>query len=236
MPTGGSGPVAEPTQPVLNLVNDQASAQTMLLVTSRARDALRPVGDFTVSSANTPALGGAALGAGLTQQAMLPGVQTETLTISSMDPEFTRAADPAKLAAYRSALGNKAWVGELDRMRETIAVEPTAGHKIVGSTVAVTGAMSVGYVIWLLRGGLLLSSLLSSLPAWHSMDPMPVLARAGNSEDDGEEDDPLETLFGRAKAAIGLGRARADAEAAQPESDSVTEKTRKTDAATAIPA
>jgi hypothetical protein len=96
--------------------------------------------------------------------------------------------------------------------------------------------MSVGYVIWLLRGGLLLSSLLSSLPAWHSMDPMPVLARAGNSEEDGEEDDPLETLFGRAKAAIGLGRSRGDTDAAEPQSEPATEEQRRSDETAAIPA
>jgi hypothetical protein len=38
--------------------------------------------------------------------------------------------------------------------------------------------MSVGYVVWLFRGGLLLGSLLSSLPAWHVIDPLPVLARS----------------------------------------------------------
>jgi hypothetical protein len=73
----------------------------------------------------------------------------------------------------------------------------------------------VGYVIWLLRGGLLLSSLLSSLPAWHVIDPMPVLARSGPRDDDsGVEDDHLENLFGKAKAAIGLGRAGAEANTA----------------------
>jgi hypothetical protein len=64
-------------------------------------------------------------------------------------------------------------------------------------------------VIWLLRGGLLLSSLLSSLPAWHVIDPMPVLARSGrhdDEEDDGD-DDPLESLFDKVRSRIGSGRA-----------------------------
>lgn len=178
-------------------------------------------------------LNGLALGGGLTQEALLPGAQTETLTISSSDPEFMRAPDMAKLAAYRSTLGNKDWVGELDRMRETIGAQPTVEHRIVGSTVAVTGAMSVGYVIWLLRGGLLLSSLLSSLPAWHTMDPMPVLARSNRSEDDGEDDDPLETLFGRAKAAIGLGRSHPETDADQPHSHPEADKKPRSDEAVA---
>lgn len=137
----------------------------------------------------------------------MPSAQTETLTISASDPGFARGSEAVRLEAYRSSLGNRAWVGELNRMREDAGAEVKIQHKIVvDSTVAVTGAMSVGYVIWLLRGGLLLSSLLSSLPAWHIVDPMPVLARSGRSEDEGEGDDPLEKLFGRAKAAVGLGR------------------------------
>ena len=245
VPTGGSGG-GEPVQPVGAAItldqtsgNGQTLTQAALLGRMRGAELVRvqslgPAVAVPTTLGST--LGGLSLGAGLTQEATLPAVQTETLTISSMDPEFGRGPDAAKLAAYRSTLGNKTWVGELDRMRETIAVQPTVEHKIVGSTVAVTGAMSVGYVIWLLRGGLLLSSLLSSLPAWHSMDPMPVLARSGNSEEDGEDDDPLETLFGRAKAAIGLGRSRPETDAVQSDSNPSTEKTRRSDETAAIPA
>jgi hypothetical protein len=173
---------------------------------------------FPTASALT--LGGPALGTGLMQNLGQPMVQTETLTISGSDPGFSRAPEAVRLEAYRSSLGNKEWVGALDEMRHDAGAEAKPEQKIVvGSTVAVTGAMSVGYVIWLLRGGLLLSSLLSSLPAWSVIDPMPILSRSGRSEDDGG-DDPLEKLFGRAKAAVGLGRTRGRApaapEAAQP--------------------
>jgi hypothetical protein len=229
VPPGGSGGVPAPVEPVgseividVGAANDR-NAQGVLLIDGRMRGA-----DFIKVSAgpgwampvtaSSPGLASLAIGAGLEKEATLPAMGTETLTISSTDPEFARAPDAVKLAAYKSTLGNKAWVSELDRIRDSATGQPSVEHKIVGSTVAVTGAMSVGYVIWLLRGGLLLSSLLSSLPAWHAIDPMPVLARAGNSEDDGEEDDPLETLFGRAKAAIGLGRSRAEADAPQPPS------------------
>jgi hypothetical protein len=221
---------------------DQTSAQAVLVVgdgRGRSGDLIRvqSVGPaLAVPTAAGPTLGGLGLGTGVPQEAMLPAIQTETLTISSTDPEFARGSESLKLAAYRSTLGNKDWVGELNRMRETVAAEPTVEHRIVGSTVAVTGAMSVGYVIWLLRGGLLLSSLLSSLPAWHAMDPMPVLARSNNSEDDGEDDDPLENLFGRAKAAIGLGRSRPETEPAQPQSAQAPEISRPHEEAAAMPA
>jgi hypothetical protein len=155
--------------------------------------------------------GTAAIG-GFVQSATMPFAQTETLTISASDPGFKHAPEAVRLEAYRSTLGNRVWVDELDRMREEAGTQVQVQHHkiVVDSTVAVTGAMSVGYVIWVLRGGLLLSTLLSSLPAWHIVDPMPVLARSGRAEDEGEGDDPLEKLFSRAKAAIGLGRGAAE--------------------------
>ena len=157
-------------------------------------------------------LAGPVLGAGIFQNPGMPVVETQTLTISGSDPGFMRAPDAVRLEAYRSSLGNQDWVGALDQMRHDAGVEARPEQKIVvGSSVAVTGAMSVGYVIWLLRGGLLLSSLLSSLPAWSVIDPMPILSRSDRSDDDGADDDPLEKLFGRAKAAVGLGRTPAPA-------------------------
>jgi len=93
----------------------------------------------------------------------------------------------------------------------------------VGQTAMVTGGLSVGYVIWLLRGGLLLTSLLSSLPAWNVVDPLPILANAKRSDDENEEDvDPLEKLFGRARAAIRGTRAHDEHEVEEAQPDSAT--------------
>ena len=107
------------------------------------------------------------------------------------------------MEAVKSTLRNTEWVGELDHMREQIDGKIEVQSNLVVSSVAVSGSLSVGYVIWLLRGGLLLSSLLSSMPAWHAVDPMPVLARGGDSDDDaGSDEDPLEKLFGKARDAL----------------------------------
>jgi hypothetical protein len=46
---------------------------------------------------------------------------------------------------------------------------------VAGSATAASFGASAAYVLWMLRGGSLLSSLLSILPAWQSMDPLPVL-------------------------------------------------------------
>ena len=43
------------------------------------------------------------------------------------------------------------------------------------------------YVLWLVRGGVLMGSYLSALPAWRILDPLPVLARRGDEEEQDEE-------------------------------------------------
>ena len=65
--------------------------------------------------------------------------------------------------------------------------------------------MSIGYVVWLVRGGILMSSMLSALPAWQMIDPLPILAaarvgvkgRKGSPADDAD----LEGLFDKRSAA-----------------------------------
>ncbi len=52
---------------------------------------------------------------------------------------------------------------ELDEQRGLIHETDHFQQAVVGSTMTVTTGLSVGYVVWLIRGGVLLSSLLSSL-------------------------------------------------------------------------
>ena len=53
----------------------------------------------------------------------------------------------------------------------------------VGTTAVVSTGLSVGYVIWLIRGGTLLASMVSALPAWVSFDPLPILESFEEEED-----------------------------------------------------
>jgi sugar lactone lactonase YvrE len=129
------------------------------------------------------------------------------LSVFGLSPRLAPSAQALSLSTFQATLEDVDWVTGLDRMRQDIDAQPAAESALVVSSVAVSGSLSVGYVLWLLRGGLLLSSLLSSLPAWSVIDPMPVLSRSGHDEDD-EGDDPLEKLFGRARAALGLKRGK----------------------------
>jgi hypothetical protein len=90
------------------------------------------------------------------------------------------------------------FLGELDRLQEEIESFVGLETMVAGSSIAVTMGLSIGYVIWLTRGGLLLASLLSSLPAWRLIDPIAVLAHLGtDDEDDRDEDESLDTIVSR---------------------------------------
>lgn len=58
---------------------------------------------------------------------------------------------------------------------------------VVGSAAVVSTSLSVGYVVWILRGGSILTTFMSALPAWQSFDPLPILQsvdRKGEDDDD----------------------------------------------------
>ena len=66
----------------------------------------------------------------------------------------------------------------------------------MASSIAVTSGLSVGYVIWLLRSGVLLTALLTSVPAWQFVNPLLILATPARKKGQkGSEDDSIETLF-----------------------------------------
>ena len=70
-------------------------------------------------------------------------------------------------------------------------------HVVAGTASLVSVGVSVMYFMWAVRAGSVLSSLLSSMPAWKLVDPLPILdqiagSRAGKRAREEEEDD--ETL------------------------------------------
>jgi hypothetical protein len=80
-----------------------------------------------------------------------------------------------------------------------------------GSATVVSFSASAAYLIWLIRGGSLLSSLLSIFPAWKSIDPLPVLEsfeqsrkrRKGKIDDD----ESLESLVAKSNQNTGTALA-----------------------------
>ena len=63
-----------------------------------------------------------------------------------------------------------------------------------------TTLLSVGYVIWCLRGGSLVATLLTTLPLWRWLDPLPVLdhadrARNGRDKQNDKDEERLKTMM-----------------------------------------
>ena len=65
------------------------------------------------------------------------------------------------------------WMGQqFDRERRSTVM-------VVGAAGGLTSLVSVGYVLWAVRGGSLIGSLLAALPLWRWLDPLPILEFPG---------------------------------------------------------
>ena len=78
---------------------------------------------------------------------------------------------------------------ELNRVREEVAEQAALEHWVSGTVAAGGFGLTVGYVLWLLRGGALIASLLSSLPVWRLIDPLPIVSQLGEDEENDEDED-----------------------------------------------
>ena len=76
---------------------------------------------------------------------------------------------------------------QLDNVRKTVAnYEFSVGT--AASVVGVSTALTAGYVFWMVRSGVLLAGLASSMPAWQIFDPSAIVqfSSGGSADDDGE--------------------------------------------------
>ena len=79
----------------------------------------------------------------------------------------------------------------LDKMQEQInehITENMTDAELKAAVVSSSGvALTAGVVAWVLRSGALMTSLISTIPLWKGYDPMPILAK----QDEDDEDDDL---------------------------------------------
>ncbi len=90
---------------------------------------------------------------------------------------------------------DQSFIMKLNDMREVMQLENENTEKIIGGSLTVSAGFSVGYVVWLARSGVIMSSVLSSMPAWRFVDPLPVLASLRMSENKDDEES-LESIVG----------------------------------------
>ena len=71
-------------------------------------------------------------------------------------------------------------------------------YTVAKAGAGASGALTVGYVLWTIRSGLLATSLLAQMPAWRLVDPLIVLDCLNGAEDD---DESLESMLEKKKEA-----------------------------------
>ena len=105
------------------------------------------------------------------------------------DTEDDAQSTRSSLDSLREKIGR-----EFDALEEELADNERQDQLVLGAEVIVSASFSAGYVAWLLRGGMLLSSVLSSIPMWRLIDPLPVFAfmdRRGSADNEGDSLDAL---------------------------------------------
>lgn len=95
-----------------------------------------------------------------------------------------------------SYLVSTEFIQELEQVEDDFEFDGAVPEWATGTAVATTASISVGYIMWMLRGGYVLASVLSTMPVWQNIDPLPVLAALEAADDD--DDDSLESMIDRA--------------------------------------
>ena len=110
-----------------------------------------------------------------------------SLGTSSMDRPVAQFDFPvsARLSQLRAILASNANQSAFAEVTKSLKSDLTS--ELVFEVPALAGAsLTVGYVVWMLRGGILISSLLAQMPAWSMVDPLTVLDSLDQSDEDDE--------------------------------------------------
>ena len=96
----------------------------------------------------------------------------------------------------RASLNDSGFTRDLDRVQKDLASQSSLEQAVTGAAFVSSTSLAVGYVMWLFRGGALLSGFLSSMAAWQLADPLPVLAHAlaRKKGEESDDEDSLESL------------------------------------------
>lgn len=85
------------------------------------------------------------------------------------------------------------FIQELEQVEDEFEFDGTVPEWATGTAVATSAGISVGYIMWMLRGGYVLASVMSTMPMWQSIDPLPVLAALDAA--DADDDESLQSMI-----------------------------------------
>ncbi len=141
------------------------------------------------------------------------GEPAPQLQEGGQDPTDINAASAALAGSVQANTGLWSQVesmkGQMDR---AAGIQHRQQAVAIGMATGMSVSFAAGYVIWLLRGGSLLASLLAATPLWKTFDPLPVLAfwekqkkqrrRPGEKDKpNGDDEHELDKLFGASDGA-----------------------------------
>ncbi len=106
------------------------------------------------------------------------GLRSAIQTVAGADSQLVSYVNPQlfwkKLNEFRDGLN-----------QNDVALKLTVGGVAIASL-----AVTAGYAVWMIKGGYLMAGIMSQLPAWRFMDPLPIYdAAAGGhwKDEDGDE-------------------------------------------------
>jgi hypothetical protein len=204
-PVNTAGPAAQANAPssVVSAVAGGPTSETgpLILPTtdreiadSAGRELTAPAAQGIAAAASTPrwARGGSS---GASSDRYSSEQRLLDLLRIAFDQSKPAGAGPAAVQQNASSTQNREeFINGLNQLRDSLQNDARTERTAVTSMVAVGTGLSVGFVAWLIRGGALLSSLVSSLPAWRVLDPFPVLARRNDDDPLDDDDESLESL------------------------------------------
>jgi len=132
---------------------------------------------------------------------------------------FDRSAIKGEIQAILTRWG---FLEDLDRVRDAFQDVTATEQTYLASSVAASTGLSIGYVFWLLRSGVLLTALLSSLPAWQFVNPLLVLdkpeKKKRKKDQEDPEDDSVESMFEKHTVPAETSETQTDSKAKEHES------------------
>ena len=123
-----------------------------------------------------------------------PATQADLLDLIMQNLGTSASASPALFEQLANSMRDQGFISELDRMREEARGEFSLDNIFAVSAGGVTFGLSVVVVIWIIRSGVLLGSLLSAMPAWRVLDPLPVLSRSSDGKAEEEDDEDYQSF------------------------------------------
>lgn len=121
-------------------------------------------------------------------------VRTDTVAFKSIQVDtIPPLEDLFQLDNLMLDSSNGGLAQQLNSTKQGMTENSNFALQVTTGVTSVSASLSIGYIVWLLRGGVLISSVLTSLPAWRMIDPLPVLHKT-DSGDDSADDESLHDM------------------------------------------